>query len=432
VKGPPPSPARSVSGPLVLPHVVVVGAGIAGAGAAMAAANAGVRVTAIDGGTGASTLATGAIDGVPSPGNSERAGLLSGAVKAALDALGGYVVAERATLVLTTAGIVRPALGRDAALLDVAHLGRERVGVVQCHRPAWDARALARAWGDTYSTIDATALRHVDERVIPDADFAARHDDAARLGWLAERLREAIAREGGSWGALVLPPSLGIERARADALSTLAGVPCGEPVAMPGGPSGLRFERARDRALGSVGVELVRARATKIERAGDAWRVSTDEGTTWEGDAVVLATGGLLGGGLEYAPSEHVEASALPPFARTPLRLTVSAPLVLGTQGRPLELPSSLFGVGPEALAWPFVRDGLLDRAGVLVDDDGAGLGAPGRLYAAGETVADAPRTWLASLASGVGAGSSAARDALTGPRRSAGASPREAPASRP
>jgi glycerol-3-phosphate dehydrogenase subunit B len=413
-------------------HVVVIGLGVAGAGAAMAAANAGARVTAIDGGTGASTLATGAIDGSTSPRSSEPGRVPTGAVKAALDALGGYVVTERPTLVLTTAGVVRPALGRDAALLDVAPFAGQRVGVVQCQRPGWDAQALARAWGDAYSTLDATALRHIDERVIPDADFAARHDDDLRLGWLAERLREAIARQGGSWGALVLPPSLGIERARADALSKLAGVACGEPVAMPGGPCGLRFERARDRALTSVGAIRVRARVNTVERAGDAWRVSTDEGMTWEADAVVLATGGLLGGGLEYAPSEIVRASALPPFARPPLRLTVTAPLVLGMRGRPLELPSSLFGVEPEGLAWPFVRDGLLDRAGVLVDRDGTGLGGPGRLYAAGEIVADAPRAWLASLASGVRAGSSAALDALTAPPRSPETSRREAPASRP
>ncbi len=201
---------------------------------------------------------------------------------------------------------------------------------------------------------------------------------------------------------------------------------------MPGGPSGLRFERARDRALTSIGVECMRARATAVEHSGDAWRVSTEEGTMLEAHAVVFATGGMLGGGLEYAPPQIIDASALPPFSRPPLRLSIGAPLVLGMQGRPLELPSSLFGLEPERIAWPFVRDGLLDRAGVLVDADGAGLGPAQNLYAAGELVADIPRAWLACLASGVRAGGSAARDALTAPPRSSGASRREAPATRP
>ena len=36
-------------------------------------------------------------------------------------------------------------------------------------------------------------------------------------------------------------------------LSRLVGVPCGEATGMPGGPAGLRFERARDRALAAAG-----------------------------------------------------------------------------------------------------------------------------------------------------------------------------------
>ncbi len=119
-------------------------------------------------------------------------------------------------------------------------------------------------------------MRYSEERALPDAEFAARHDDDARLGWLAERLREALAIEfgGDAVAGLVLPPSLGIDRARADQLSGLVGLPCGEPVGMPGGPAGLRFERARDRALGAAGVERVEGRA----RASSARRRPPAEG----------------------------------------------------------------------------------------------------------------------------------------------------------
>ena len=39
--------------------------------------------------------------------------------------------------------------------------------------------------------------------------------------------------------------------------------------------------------------------------------------------------------------------------------------------GLALEAPSSLFGGAPEAHAWPYVQEPLLERAGVLVDAEG-------------------------------------------------------------
>jgi len=221
-----------------------------------------------------------------------------------------------------------------------------------------------------------------------------------------------VATAGGSpIAALVLPPSLGIERARAAELSARVGLPCGEALAAPGGPAGLRFERARDRALEAAGVERVRARASEVTRESDRWCVALDGGRTALADALVLATGGLIGGGIEYAPSEAMIASVLPPFARVPFRATVAIEggSPLGMHGRPLELPGSLFGVAPESLAWPFAREAPMDRVGVLADADGRV--SPG-LYAAGDLVADAPRTWLHALESGARAGTNAARDA--------------------
>jgi glycerol-3-phosphate dehydrogenase subunit B len=401
-------------------RVVVVGAGVAGTAAAIAAARAGADVTILDGGTGASTLATGALDFVPWSRVSETAPAISSEARAVLDALGAYVLGDHAATLLTSAGVVRPARGRDAALIDVAPLAGRRVGVVRCHRPGWDADALAKGWGSAFVAIDAQLLRHADERVLPDADFAGRHDEDARVEWLAGRLRDALRRgsEGDSIAGLVLPSALGVEHARARELSERTGIPCGEAITMPGGPSGLRFEHARDRALASAGVLRRRARAT-VARHEDAaphaspngaWRVSTEEGQMFESHAVVLASGGLLGGGIEYAPSDVIVAAALPPFAREPLRLSLAAPLRLGAFGRPIEVPGSLFGLAPESLAWPFAPAGLLDRGGVLVAEDGACVQAPRGLFAAGEVLADGPRTWLHALATGARAGAAAGR----------------------
>ncbi len=398
-------------------EVAVIGGGIAGSSAAVAAARAGAKVILLDGGPGASILATGAIDLIDW--QLERYPPLPQDILQFLDVLGGYVL--RATegtrangggssgcaRLLTTGGISRPAAGHDAALLDASRAGPGPIGVVRCDRPGWDAGALARAWGEHYQVLDATLLRRTDERALPDADFAARHDDPERLAWMGQRLREALALRGAGFGALVLPPALGLEKARAGELSEAVGVPCGEAIALPGGPAGLRFERARDRLLAASSVDRVRIRAEAIERVADAWRITSDAGTL-EADAVVIATGGLLGGGIEYRPSEVLFATALPPHAQPPLRLTLRCPLAIGFHGRPLELPSSLFGVAPESLGWPYAAEAPLERAGVLAREDGSAGLLPG-LFAAGEVVADAPRTWLAALASGLRAGAAAA-----------------------
>jgi glycerol-3-phosphate dehydrogenase subunit B len=399
--------------------IVVVGAGVAGSGAAIAAAQAGARVTLVDGAAGASTLWTGAIDAGADPSDEVRA--VAGRL--------GVVLGPSA--IATTTGLVRRVGGHEAGILDLLPLLQDRtVGVVRCERPGWHASALVRTGGSGLVLLDATMLRLVDERLVPDADFAARHDDPDRLGWLSDRLRSALQRAGRPVHALLLPPSLGLDRARADELSRLVGIPCGEATGVPGGPPGLRFERARNRALASAGVAVVAGRATSVATAAgnpDRWTVRLED-RELDAEAVVLATGGLVGGGLEYQPSEAMLAAALPPTARPAFRCTIDAPVRLGAHGRPLEVPGTIFGVAPESIAWPLSRDALMDRVGVLCDE--AGHAAP-RLYAAGELVADTPRTWLRALESGVRAGLAAARETVkvTGAHP---ASHAQAPASRP
>lgn len=399
-------------------QVVVVGAGIAGTAAALSAAHAGARVTIVDGGPGASTLWTGAIDGVPSthaPAYAEPLGF----------------VMQLAELVAST-GYVETSQGHEAGLLALdsrEQQGDLCIGVVDCDRPGWDAEAIVRD-SPRRVLVPATMLRHVDERALPDADFAARHDDPQRLGWLAERLRDGLARSGGRARAMLLPPSLGIDRSRAAELSKLVGVPCGEGIGLPGGPPGLRFERARDRALAGAGIDVVRGRASRVEASGGKWRVGLgDNGDGGiEASVVLVAAGGLVGGGLEYQSSEWILSAALPPFAREPFRCTIEGPLPLGAHGKPLDLPGSLYGVAPESIAWPFVDDGLMMRVGILCGADGR---VAHGLYAAGDLVADQRRNWLDALESGARAGAAAAREVLTGTSAQA-ASASAASATRP
>ncbi|MDP9035022.1 MAG: hypothetical protein M3O50_09455, partial [Myxococcota bacterium] len=286
----------------------------------------------------------------------------------------------------------------------------KRIGVVGCDRPSWDARALARAWGNEFTVLHVTVIRHADERVLPDADLAARHDDEARLGWLAERLRAALSAAVSRPDALVVPPWLGVGCARAAALSRLVGMPCGEAVGGPGGSSGLRFEQARERALAAAAADRVHAWVTKVLRRPQGWSVAFGDDVL-DADSLVLALGGLIGGGIEYAPSEAIFSTALPPYPRRPFRLSLDAPLTIGARGRRLAVPGSLFGVAPETLAWPFTGETLIDCVGVLAGPDGRV--APG-LFVAGDLRADRPRTWLDALATGAIAGAAAACGAAT------------------
>ncbi len=400
--------------------VVVIGAGAAGTAAAIVAARAGARTIVVDGGTGASTLWTGAAHA------SDAVTAEARDVAAAL----GVTVAPSMLLPASARPIV--AHGHDAALLNLNPVisSRMAIAVVGCERPQWDAELVATWDGEKLFALEATMLRHVDERALPDADFAARHDDPSRLGWLAERLREALTRSGKNAGALLLPPSLGVERSRAEELSKRVGLPCGEAIGLPGGPPGLRFEHARDRALKGAGVEVIRGRACRVEASAGKWHVGLgDNGDGGiEASAVVIAAGGLLGGGLEYQSSEWILSAALPPFAREPFRCTIEGPLPIGSHGRPLELPGSLYGMAPESIAWPFVDDPLMNRVGILCAADGR---VAHGLYAAGDIVADQRHSWLDALASGARAGTAAAREALTGTSAQA-ASASAASATRP
>jgi hypothetical protein len=154
---------------------------------------------------------------------------------------------------------------------------------------------------------------------------------------------------------------------------------------------------------------LQRARVRSVARSEGPWTVELEEGAPALADAVVLAMGGLLGGGLDYTPSAALLAGPLPPSPRPTFALSIEAPTRVGAHGRPLGMPGTLFGAAPESLAWPFTDDPLLERAGVLADGEGRALGAPGGLFVCGDLAADRARTWLGALASGALAGRGAA-----------------------
>lgn len=382
-------------------RVVVVGSGIAGTAAALAARRAGAEVVLLRGRPGATSLGSGALDGDAAP---------TDAARVILEALGGYVLGD--AVIAATSGVIRTTRGRDRALLALPEGGT--VLVPQCDHPRWHAPTYVRAWNASplahqrklhFTAVKVPMLRTTEERSMSDVELAMRFDDDARVVYAAERLREALPSTD-TVKAIAMPPWLGVTRARSVDLSARVGLPCGEVLGDPAGPAGERFEHSRDRALEAAGIEVMAAWVTRIERRDRVQLVHSTDKAAVPCDTVVLATGGVLSGGVVYSPSEAILSTALPPNPRPIFTFPIEADVRLGLDARPLGMPGSMFGIAPETLAWPFAHDPALDRVGILTDHDGRG--APG-IFVAGDLVEGRRRTWLEALESGVRAGTLAA-----------------------
>jgi glycerol-3-phosphate dehydrogenase subunit B len=395
--------------------IVVIGSGAAGCAAALVAAAADARVRVVAGAAGATALSGGALDFSDWNGDVSKNAWNAIAEKA-FKQLDFGSLPDEGILAATTAGILRPAAGADHALLDLDRVGRGNILVPRGDHPNWDAPVLARSWAASeissarsisFVALDASLNRFKDERILADAEIAARHDDDARLEWLGERLREALARNPGFVG-VILPPWLGVKSSRAESLSKKVGIRCGEAVSGLAGPSGSRFRSARDRAFANANVELASGWVKRVHATKTGWRVDLEDATWLDADAVILATGGLVGGGLVYSPGAAATAAELPPDALPTIRSVIESEAILGAHDEPIGHPSSLFGAQPEAIAWPFARDAWIERVGILVDARGHARSSQRGLFACGDALADRPRAWLDAFASGANAGANA------------------------
>jgi glycerol-3-phosphate dehydrogenase subunit B len=379
--------------------VAVIGGGIAGAAAAHELARHGQRATVFHAHAGQSALYSGALDFEPWDRVHELS-VIAPELAQFSEALGIWQLGSTAPTVATLEGNLRPARGRDRALLDLESCAGKRVAVVDPQRDDWDALLLAKsfaccAWAKrTHTQFEAVRVRALQnnfERRTSVYDFAAAHDAPERWSFLLAALRSS----GAAPDAWLFGPWLGVERPAAAELTASLGRPVGETTSAPGGTSGARFEAARDRLLSRV-AEVKRARVARLEPSPLGFRIETEAGEVQDFSAVVLATGGVSAGGVALERSFDRRGGS-------GFRLSFSAPVALELDGEIVEGVSSLASID-------FVERGLgaLLKVGIAVTESGAARGAPG-LFVAGDAVAGRPRTALLAAQSGL----SAARRAL-------------------
>jgi glycerol-3-phosphate dehydrogenase subunit B len=387
-------------------NLAVIGAGIAGTAAAHEIARLGQRATVFHQHAGASALYSGALDFEPWDRMTEL-GRVEPELAQFSDALGIWELGAAAKRVATPEGNLRPARGRDRALLDLEVCAGKRVAVVDLERDDWDARLLAKslaasAWAQktrtAFEPVRVRALHSTFERRTSAYDFAAVHDAPERLSFLLAALKNAVSTPE----AWLFGPWLGIERAVAAELSASLGVPVGETTSAPGGAAGARFESARDRLLARVAkVEHARVLRVAPLETRSGFRIETEAGAAGEFSAIVLGTGGVAAGGVALERSFERRGG-------TGFRLSFDAPVAIELDHEIVEGVSSLSSVD-------FVERGLgaLLKVGIAVSDNGSARGNPG-LFVAGDAIAGRPRTALIAARSGL----SAAQAALEHARR--------------
>jgi glycerol-3-phosphate dehydrogenase subunit B len=377
-------------------RLAVIGGGAAGTAAAWAARRNGLDVTVFFDRAGATSLYSGALDAAPW--SAEPPALeLSPNVIAFATAVDSWLLGAKPCRVATHEGVVRPARGRDAALLDLEPLAGKSIGVVDLSLDDWDAPLLAHALGGSPWAV-RTGARFVptvvpgvvDERDFARSNFdvALLHDDSGRVSRFAECLQKA----GASVDAWLVGPWLGSAPGAAEKLRGIARKPCGETTSPPGGPAGARFDAARDALFSATGVHVRREYVDSIQRRGSRWLpLSLTSGATANDsgfDAVVLAIGGLAGGGILLDEGEAPAKGLVP---------SVRAPVTVGFDDRDMHQIASVHGVDFSALG-----PAAFERLGILNDRQAiAGVAA---LFVAGDCAVERPRTVLEAARAGIAA----------------------------
>lgn len=277
----------------------VVGAGAAGCAAAWRALRSGARVHVFSHGSGATDFSSGLLDA-----GSRSVDLSPLAEEFLRDELEFVVAGVGESLVVATnAGLLRAVSGANRAVLDLVSLSAARVGVLGMGSASLDEKSLGRSLSleplasarglsfepfspeRGFSWANAASLRGFAERLESDSELRARvlEDIDARARELD--LKWILTSSGGG-------VSTRLER-------TTSGVTLGEFASNLEGVAGLRFDARRQRLLAREGVIWSRVNVERWEVEREHV-VVTAGGERFEVDGLILATGGWVGGGIEW------------------------------------------------------------------------------------------------------------------------------------
>ncbi|MFW5925020.1 MAG: FAD-binding protein [Myxococcota bacterium] len=395
--------------------VAVIGSGLAGFAAALAARQAGANVVVLHRAAGGTALASGAWDVAPPLHPEEllrpRHSLVEcieavahqrpahpyavladpvAAVREAharvLPALGGYRPLDLdgpGVLAATDLGLLRRSGTVQREVLALEPEGPNSVGVVDLGgAPTWDADFLAASFaervaglpGPSFAPLRAPLLDPALDTVRHPHELAAETDVEAGCARLVAALREAS--EGPGANALLLPPVLGLATDTvAETVERAVGRPLGEALAALAGPQGLRLDRRLRAALAMAGAECLHAPVAGVTATDRDVRIDLLDGRSITSGAAVLATGKHVAGGLLVN-----EGRVREPVAGLPVR----------TGGELAPLPSSVDGPDPvEQFGTDWWDGGPGFSQGVGYDADLRALGAAdepatGTLFVAG------------------------------------------------
>jgi glycerol-3-phosphate dehydrogenase len=386
--------ARSAPPEAVPTDVLVIGGGLAGTMAALAATAAGRQVTLVRAGYGATALSSGGVDfGPASDDLPERDEPLT-FFHAAMDTVGHPYAGSLDTPVRlpTPQGSLKtthlyPAT-MAAGVVDAWDEGERLLVVELPSLAAFDGGQVARGLSSALPELE-THVETVDLVGLPRIDTLPRdhnatpfelarllEDEAVSRGW-AEAIRAAARRFEAT--RVLLPPVCGLDR-WAEVVPRIAGLierPCFEPLTTPPSIWGQRLQAACDAALRRAEVRVVHARVDGFARDGGTVGIvrATQKRThhAWSPAQVVLATGRFIPGGLVQEGQPREAVFALPLFL----------------DGMPLDGQRAADLLDPR-----FAHDQALFRVGVEADDRLRPLGALGRpifsnLHVAGSIQAD-------------------------------------------